>query len=366
VSFETDAVRAGGPPDPATGALNAPVYFTSAFRHGAPAGFDYARAGHPTRAALERSLAALEGARAGLCCASGLAAANTLMALLSAGDHVVAAREIYPGTRRLFTQIYEKFGVRFTFVDATDPDFIAAAIEPATRWVWLESPANPSLSITDLARAAELAHRRGARLVVDNTLATPVLQRPMALGADFVLHGAGKYLGGHSDLLLGAVLTNDEEAFERMKAVQNTVGAVPGPLDCFLALRGIKTLHVRIPRHCENARRVAERLRAHPDVTGVRYPGLIDFPGHAVARRQMKDFGGIVGVALRGGAERHRRFRAALRLFTPAPGFGGVESLVSLPAPAAPEQVPWVRLSVGIESADDLVADLEQAAERSR
>ena len=382
MGFGTDAIHAGQSPDPVTGAIMTPVYLTSTYKQVEPGvltgGFDYARTNHPTRAALERNLAALEGARHGLCFASGCAATNTVMALLKSGDHVVSCRDLYGGSYRLFTQVYERFGVEFTFVNAHRLDEIEPAIRNNTKLLWLETPSNPQLTITDIAAAAAIGRRHGVKVCVDNTFATPYLQRPLSLGADIVVHSTTKYLGGHSDVVGGAVLLDDAAVYDRLKFLQNSIGAVPGPLDCFLVLRGTKTLHVRMERHCENGRRVAAFLAEHPDVNHVHYPGLAEFPNHDVAKRQMRDFGGMISVELKGGLERNRRFCASTKVFTLAESLGGVESLLGHPMTMTHASIPpeeraksglpdaLVRLSVGIEDVDDLIEDLAQAIERSR
>jgi cystathionine gamma-lyase len=379
--FATTAIHAGQPPDPATGAIMTPVYLTSTYVQEAPGkhkGYDYARTNHPTRAALERNLAALEGAAHGLAFASGLAAETTLVASLQAGDHVVCGRDVYGGTYRLFTKVFENFKVEFTFINIYDLKELEGAIRRNTRMVWLESPSNPLLTVTDLAGAARLAHQAGARVVVDNTFATPYLQQPLALGADFVVHSTTKYLGGHSDVVGGALVMNDAAAHERLKFLQNAIGAVPGPLDCFLVLRGTKTLAVRMKQHCENARRIAAHLAEHPEVKQVRYPGLAGHPGHEVAKRQMRDFGGMMSVEFRGGVERNIAFTTKTRLFALAESLGGVESLCGHPITMTHASIPkaerekgglpdaLVRLSVGIEDVEDLIEDLDQAIAATR
>lgn len=373
--FATRAIHAGQQADPATGAIMTPVYLTSTYVQEAPGkhrGFDYSRTNHPTRLALERNLASLEGAKFGLCFASGLAAESTLLQLLKTGDHVISGQDLYGGSYRLFTKVWSRFGLEFTFVDTTDPLEIEKAIRPNTKLLWLETPTNPLLTVTDIKAAAAVAHARGLKVAVDNTFATPYLQQPLALGADFVVHSTTKYLGGHSDVVGGAILTNDEEAFHQLKFLQNACGAVPGPLDCFLVLRGTKTLHVRMKQHCENARAIVKYLRAHPEVERVYYPD------NEVARRQMKDFGGMISLALKGGVERNVRFTTLFKVFSLAESLGGVESLVGHPvtmthASIPPEQrkktgIPdmLIRLSVGIEDVEDLIEDLAQAIERSR
>ncbi len=374
--FSTKAIHAGQEPDPATGAIMTPVYLTSTYVQSAPGvhkGFDYARTNHPTRAALERNLAALEGAAHGLCFASGMAAETTFAATLSPGDHVVCGRDVYGGTYRLFTQVFQKFDVQFTFVNIHDLGELKKALKADTKVVWLESPSNPLLTVTDLAAASKLAHARGAKVVVDNTFATPYLQQPLALGADVVVHSTTKYLGGHSDVVGGAIVTNDKELFDRLKFLQNAMGGVPGPLDCFLVLRGIKTLAVRMRQHCENARKISAFLKGRKGVKRVYYPGLPDHPQHEIAKRQMKDFGGMVSLELEGGVERNIAFSTKTKLFALAESLGGVESLIGHPTTMTHASIPkaerekgglpdaLVRLSVGIEDVDDLIEDLDQA-----
>jgi cystathionine gamma-lyase len=379
--FSTKAIHAGQEPDPATGAIMTPVYLTSTYVQSAPGehkGYDYARTNHPTRAALERNLAALEDGKFGLAFASGLAAENTILNLLKSGDHVVSCRDLYGGTYRLFTKVWEKLGIEFTFVNAFHLQEIEPAIRKNTRMLWLESPSNPLLTVTDIAEASKIAKRHGVRTVVDNTFATPYLQKPLALGADFVVHSTTKYLGGHSDVVGGAIVTNDEAAWKELKFYQNAVGAVPGALDCFLVLRGTKTLAVRVRQHCENARAIAKFLRGHQDVKQVRYPGLPDDPGHAVAKKQMSDFGGMISLELQGGLERNIRFTTKTKVFSLAESLGGVESLLGHPITMTHASIPkaerergglpdaLVRLSVGIEDVEDLIEDLDRAIAASR
>jgi cystathionine beta-lyase/cystathionine gamma-synthase len=379
--FATKAIHAGLEPDPATGAIMTPVYLTSTFVQTAPGehkGYDYSRTSHPTRAALERNLAALEEGRFGLAFASGLAAETTVLQLLKSGDHVVCCQDLYGGTYRLMTRVFERFDIETTFVDATEVDAVRTAMRPATRLVWLESPSNPMLRVCDIAGIAAAAHERGILVAVDNTFATPCLQRPLGLGADVVVHSTTKYLGGHSDVIGGALVVNDAALHDELKFLQNAVGAVPGPLDCFLVLRGIKTLAVRMRQHCDNAMRLAEALAAHPEVDRVCYPGLRGSTDHALAARQMSAFGGMIAMELRGGAERNLRFVSKTKLFALAESLGGVESLVGFPLAMTHAAIPaeqrskaglpeaLVRLSVGLEDADDLVEDIEQAIERSR
>jgi cystathionine gamma-lyase len=379
--FATRAIHAGVEPDPATGAIMTPVYLTSTYAQSAPGqhrGYEYSRSDHPTRAALEHNLAALEGVEYGLAFASGLAAESAVLHLLQSGDHVVATRDLYGGTYRLFERVWAKYGVEFSYADGEDIEALRRAFRPNTKLFWIETPSNPLLSIVDLRAACELAHAHGALAVVDNTFATPYLQQPFEFGADIVVHSTTKYLGGHSDVVGGALCVRERALYEQLKFYQNAVGAVPGPLDCFLVLRGIKTLALRMRQHCENARRIAEYLAQHPEVKQVRYPGLPTHPGHALARQQMRDFGGIVTMELHGGAARAMRFLSSTRLFTLAESLGGVESLMCHPATMTHASIPpeerarigitdaLIRLSVGVEDADDLLEDLAQAIEKSR
>ncbi|HBZ70980.1 MAG TPA: cystathionine gamma-synthase [Deltaproteobacteria bacterium] len=379
--FETRAIHAGQEPDTATGATITPVYQTVTFTHDAVdqnKGFAYSRTGNPTRAALETCLASLEGGRFALAYASGMAAVAGTMQVLSAGDHVVVADDLYGGSYRLFTRVLPRYAIRFSFVDATRPEEVAKAMEPATKMVWIESPTNPLLRIVDVAACAQIARQHGALLVVDNTFATPYLQNPLALGAHVALHSTTKYIGGHSDVVGGALVVDDEELHQRLKFAQNATGGVPGPWDAWLTLRGVKTLAVRMRQHERGASRVAERLRGRPEVASVAWPGFADHPGHDVARRQMRGFGGIVTLDLVGGAPAARAFCEALELFSLGESLGGVESLVGYPwlmshAAFPPEEKrrkgiseATVRLSVGLEDADDLCADLEQALAAAR
>jgi cystathionine gamma-lyase len=362
--FATRAIHAGVEPDPATGAIMTPVYLTSTYAQSAPGqhkGYEYSRSDHPTRAALEHNLAALEGVEYGLAFASGLAAESAVLHLLQSGDHVVATRDLYGGTYRLFERVWAKYGVEFSYAEGEDIDALRRAFRPNTKLFWIETPSNPLLSIVDLRAACELAHAHGALAVVDNTFATPYLQQPFEFGADIVVHSTTKYLGGHSDVVGGALCVRERALYEQLKFYQNAVGAVPGPLDCFLVLRGIKTLALRMRQHCENARRIAEYLAQHPEVKQVRYPGLPTHPGHALARQQMRDFGGIVTMELHGGAARAMRFLSSTRLFTLAESLGGVESLMCHPATMTHASIPpeerarigitdaLIRLSVGVE-----------------
>ncbi len=373
MQFETRAIHEGQEPDPASGAITTPIYQTSTYVQeavGVHKGYDYARVGNPTRTALQECLASLEGAAHGRAFSSGLGGATTLMHLLSPGDHVVAVNDVYGGIYRMFTQVYGPKGYRFTFLTADEiSSGLAEHLEERTKLVWLETPTNPALNIVDIAAASEAAHAVGAQVVVDNTFATPYLQQPLSLGADAVLHSTTKYLGGHSDVIGGFVATNDEGMAAQLAFLQKSLGAVPGPFDAWLVLRGVKTLAVRMDRHCANATAVASFLERHPRVSRVLYPGLPSHPGHAVAARQMRNFGGMVSFLLEDEQEAVELV-ARTKIWKLAESLGGVESLIEHPARMthastadAPFAVPptLIRLSVGIESADDLIDDLESA-----
>ena len=375
--FETRAVHSGQSPDPGSGAVVTPITLSTTFVQdgvGNHRGFEYSRSGNPTRAALETCVAALEGAAHGLAFASGLAAEDNVLRLLSRGDRVLLGNDAYGGTFRLISKVWGPLGVSWSAVDLTDVDALAADWPADTRMVWLETPTNPLLTCIDIARVAELAHSHGAWVVVDNTFATPFLQQPMSLGADIVVHSATKYLGGHSDVVGGFLALDDDELAGRIRFTQNAAGAVPAPFDCYLLLRGVKTLGVRMERHCSNARAIVELLLGHPAVERVLYPQLPDHPGHAAAAAQMRDFGGMVSFTLRGGEPAALEVVRHTTLFALAESLGAVESLIEHPgrmthasAAGSPLQVPdsLVRLSVGIETASDLVADLEQALDHA-
>ena len=375
--FSTRAIHAGQDADPATGATVVPIYATSTYTQEAPGkhkGFEYSRSGNPTRAALETCLAAIEGGERGLAFASGLAATTAVLSTLRPGDEVVAAADLYGGTFRLLERVFKPWGLVPRYVEDASPDGFAEAVSPATKLVWIETPTNPLLRVLDIAAIAEVAHGHGARLAVDNTFASPYLQRPIEHGADLVVHSTTKYLGGHSDVVGGAVIGR-RELIEPIAFYQNAAGGVPGPFDAWLVLRGIKTLAVRMERHCANARALAEWLSGHPKVERVYYPGLADHPNHEVARRQMRDFGGMMSVRLKGGAEAARRLLSETRLFSLAESLGGVESLIGHPASMTHASIPaevraargvddgLVRLSVGIEELEDLRDDLARAME---
>jgi cystathionine beta-lyase/cystathionine gamma-synthase len=376
LGLATVAVHAGQAPDPATGAIMTPVYLTSTYVQEAPEkhkGFDYSRTVHPTRQALEKNLAALEGAQFGLCFSSGMAATSTVIEALSPGDHVVCGNDLYGGTYRVFTKVFARFGVTFSFVDTTDLKSVEAAFTDKTKLLWIESPSNPLLKISDIRALARLAKSKGAKTAVDNTFASPALQRPLALGADVVVHSTTKYLGGHSDVVGGAILTSDEALHKEYKFLQNAVGAIPGPLDCFLVLRGTKTLPLRLERHCANAMVVAKFLLGHPEIAKVHYPGLATHAGHELAKAQMSGFGGMISFELKGDMERAKRMISSCRVFSLAESLGGVESLIGHPASMTHGSIPreerlkaglsdgLIRLSVGIEDAADLTADLDSA-----
>ena len=372
--FETLAIHAGQDPEPTTGAVVVPIFQTSTFAQdevGAHEGYEYSRSGNPTRTALEECLAALERGSRALAFASGLAAEDTLLrTVLRPGDHLVVPDDAYGGTYRLVAQVVSRWGVEHTAVPLGDLDAVRAAIRPETRVVWAETPTNPLLGVADVAALGRVAHDAGALLVVDNTFASPYLQQPLTLGADVVVHSTTKYLGGHSDVVGGALVVTDPELGQELAFHQNAMGAVPGPFDCWLVLRGVKTLAVRIERHCDNAERVVAALQQHPAVAQVLYPGLQDHPGHEVASTQMRRYGGMVSFRLAGGEQAALEACRRTRVFTLGESLGGVESLIEHPGrmthlsvAGSALEVPadLVRLSVGIEDADDLVADLEQA-----
>jgi cystathionine gamma-lyase len=375
-AFATRAIHVGQEPEPATGAVTVPIYQTATFAQegvGQHKGYEYARTGNPTRTALEQCVASLESGHHALAFSSGMGAEAAITYLLHSGDHIVAHDDLYGGTARLFDRLLAGFGVQIAYVDATDPANVARALRPTTRLVWLETPTNPLLRIVDIAAVVPAAHAAGALVVVDNTFASPYFQRPLELGADVVVHSATKYLGGHSDVVLGVLVTCDAELADRLRFIQNAVGAVPGPFDCWLVLRGLKTLALRMRQHEANAQAVARFLQQHPRIVRVLYPGLESHPGHAVAARQMTGFGGMVSAEVEGGRPAAYRVLSHTRLFTLAESLGGVESLIEHPGGMTHASVPperraaigigdgLIRLSVGIEDEADLLADLEQA-----
>ncbi len=375
--FGTRAIHAGQQPDPTTGAICTPIYQTSTFVQSSPGvikgEYDYSRAANPTRDALQDNLASLEGGKYGLCFSSGVAATGVVLHLLSSGDKVLLCDDVYGGTNRLFHRVFAQLGIETVLVDMTDPDRVTEAMDERTKLVWVETPTNPTLKVIDIERVSEAAHMGGAIVAVDNTFASPYLQNPLALGADIVCHSTTKYIGGHSDAIGGALIVNDDEIHQRLKFVQLSEGAVPGIMECFLFLRSTKTLHVRMDRHCENAMKVAEYLSGHAAIEKVVYPGLKSHPQHDIARKQMRGFGGMVTIYLKGGLEASRKMLERVAIFGLAESLGGVESLIEHPAIMTHASVPaeqraklgisdgLVRLSVGIEDADDLIADLKQS-----
>ncbi|MFZ9310654.1 MAG: cystathionine gamma-synthase [Arenimonas sp.] len=373
----TKAIHAGQSPDPSTGAVMVPIYATSTYAQASPGehqGYEYSRSHNPTRFAYERCVAELESGTHGYAFASGLAATSTVLELLDSGAHVICMDDVYGGTYRLFERVRRRSaGLQFSFVDLNDLDAVKAALQPNTKMIWCETPTNPLLKLVDIRRLAEFAKANGLLLAVDNTFSSPVLQRPLELGADIVMHSATKYLNGHSDIVGGMVVVKDAALAEQMTFLQNAVGGVQGPFDSFLALRGLKTLHLRMKAHCENAQVIAEKLEVHPAVEKVAYPGLASHPQHALAKSQMHGFGGMVSVWLKGGFPEAKRFMERLELFTCAESLGGVESLANHPAVMTHASIPeerrnalgvtgnLVRLSVGVEDAADLWADIQQA-----
>lgn len=378
--IETLAIHAGQGADPATGAVITPIYQTSTYAQaevGVTKGFDYSRTANPTRLALEQCLAALESALAGqpaygLAFSSGMAATDTLLRLIKPGEHVLASNDVYGGTFRLFERVLKEYGLEFSYTDISDPTRVEASLRPETRLVWIETPTNPLLKIADIAEISRRVKARSTNILiaVDNTFASPFLQQPLALGADFVIHSTTKYLSGHSDVIGGAIIVREKSLYERLKFLQNAIGAVPGPMDCWLTLRGIKTLAVRMERHSANAASLANYLIQHSAVENVIYPGLEYHLGHAVAKKQMRLYGGMISLILKGGEKAARKMVETTRLFTLAESLGGVESLIEVPAAMTHASVSGsalevpaglVRLSVGIENVDDLLADLDQA-----
>jgi len=381
MNFGTKAVHAGVEPDPSTGAIMTPIYQTSTYVQESPAkhkGYAYARGANPTRNALQQSIAALENGRFGLCFSSGMGATDAVMKLLKPGDEVITSNDLYGGSYRMFKHVFEKYGIVFHFIDLTNADNIKPLINDKTRLLWVETPTNPLMNIVDINAVVNIARQKGNILVaVDNTFASPYLQNPLDLGADMVMHSVTKYLGGHSDVVMGALVTNDEALHKDLAFIANSCGAVPGPQDSFLVLRGIKTLHLRMERHCLNGRKIAEYLKAHPKIGKVYWPGFADHPNHEIARRQMRDFGGMLSFTLKSDdLSKAKLLMESVALFSLAESLGGVESLINHPAsmthasiPAAERQKSGlvdslIRLSIGVEDADDLIADLEQALGR--
>ena len=373
----TKYIHAGAEPDPSTGAIMTPIFQTSTYVQEAPGkhkGYEYARSQNPTRTALERAFAEIENAKFGLAFSSGVAATDAVIKLLQTGDEVICANDMYGGTYRLFTKVFEKFGIKFIYVDTTNVANISSAITAKTKLVWLETPTNPLMNITDIGAVAAVTKSKNILLAVDNTFATPFLQRPIDLGADIVMHSVTKYLGGHSDVIQGSLMMNNLELRDQLYFIQKSCGAVPGPMDCFLVLRGIKTLHVRMKAHCENGAKIAHWLRNHPKVGKVYWPGFEDHPGYSIAKKQMVDFGGMLSFVLKNDRlDEAMRVLSSTKLFALAESLGGVESLINHPASMTHASIPreeriknglsdsLIRLSVGIEDADDLIDDLDQA-----
>jgi cystathionine gamma-lyase/cystathionine beta-lyase len=377
MKFGTKAIHAGQEPDPTTGAIMTPIYQTSTYWQESPGkhkGYAYARGKNPTRNALEKCIAALENGKHGLCFSSGMGATDAVIKLLQPGDEVVTGNDLYGGTYRMFTKVFAKYGIKFHFIDLTDAQNICNYLTANTKLIWVETPTNPTMQIVDIAACASIAQQNNLILAVDNTFASPYLQNPLDLGADIVMHSVTKYLGGHSDVVMGALVTNDDKLHEQLAFIHNSCGATPGPQDSFLVLRGIKTLHLRMKAHCENGRIIAEYLRSHSKIEKVYWPGFTDHPNHAIAKKQMRDFGGMISIVLKG-ADLPETFRIAssFNVFSLAESLGGVESLINHPATMTHASIPkeerekagvvdnLLRLSVGVEDIDDLMDDLKQA-----
>lgn len=377
MKIATKLIHAGAEPDPSTGAIMTPIYQTSTYVQAAPGkhkGFEYARSQNPTRKALEEAFAIIENGRYGLAFSSGVAATDAVIKLLQPGDEVIAASDMYGGSYRLFSKIFEKFGIKFHYIDMHDANTISTYINKNTKLIWTETPTNPLMNIVDIAAVAAIAKPKNILVCVDNTFASPYLQNPLDLGADIVMHSVTKYLGGHSDVIQGCLMMNDAELREKLYFIQKSCGAVPGPMDCFLVLRGIKTLHVRMRQHCENGRIIAQWLRDHKKVGKVYWPGFEDHPGYAIAKKQMRDFGGMLSFTMKDDSvENAMRILSSTKLFALAESLGGVESLINHPASMTHASIPreervkngltdsLIRLSVGIEDAEDLIQDLDQA-----
>ena len=377
MKFATKAIHAGQHPDPTTGAVMTPIYQTSTYAQRAPGdhqGYEYSRGTNPTRKALEDCLAALENAKFGLAFSSGMGATDAVMKLLQPGDEVITNNDLYGGSYRIFTKIFANYGIKFHFINLHQADVIHEYVNDKTKLVWIETPTNPTMQVVDIQAVAAITKAKNLTLVVDNTFASPYLQNPMDLGADLVMHSVTKYIGGHSDLVMGALMMNDEELYKRLWFIYNSCGATPGPMDSFLALRGIKTLHLRMKAHCENGRAIAEFLKDHPKVERVYWPGFTDHPNHHIAAKQMRDFGGMISIVLKG-ADLTETFRIAsnFKVFTLAESLGGVESLINHPATMTHASIPretreaagvvdnLLRISVGVEDIDDLLEDLKNA-----
>ena len=377
MKFATKAIHAGQEPDPTTGAIMTPIYQTSTYWQKSPGdnkGFEYSRGTNPTRKALEDCLAALENAKYGLAFSSGMGATDAVMKLLKPGDEVITGNDLYGGSYRIFTKVFANYGIKFHFLDLSKPEIINDYVNENTKLVWIETPTNPTMQVIDIEKVASITKTKGLMLAVDNTFASPYLQTPMDLGATIVMHSVTKYIGGHSDVVMGALMLNDEDLYKRLWFIYNACGATPGPMDSFLVLRGIKTLHLRMKAHCENGRKVAEFLKTHPRVDKIYWPGFTDHPNHDVAKKQMLDFGGMISITLKG-ADLKETFRIAssFKVFSLAESLGGVESLINHPVTMTHASIPkeerekagvvdnLLRLSVGVEDIDDLIDDLKQA-----
>jgi len=377
LGFGTKAIHAGLEPDPTTGAIMTPIYQTSTYTQESPGnhkGYAYARGKNPTRSALEKNLAALEGAKYGLCFSSGMGATDAITKLLRPGDEVITGDDLYGGTYRMFTKVFANYGIKFHFIDMKDVNNIKKHVNKNTKLIWLETPTNPTMQIIDIEACSKIAKENKLICAVDNTFASPFLQNPLAMGADIVMHSVTKYLGGHSDVIMGALCLNDDDLYQQLAFIHNSCGATPGPMDSFLVLRGIKTLHLRMERHCYNGRKVAEFLKTHPKVDKIYWPGFTDHPGHELAKKQMRDFGGMISITLKGNKQEEAfKIASSMNVFSLAESLGGVESLINHPATMTHASIPkeerdkagvvesMLRLSVGIEDIDDLIADLKQA-----
>jgi len=377
LGFGTKAIHAGQEPDPTTGAVMTPIYQTSTYWQESPGnhkGYAYARGKNPTRTALEKCLAELEGAKHALCFSSGMGAIDAVMKLLRPGDEVITGDDLYGGSYRMFTKVFAPFGIKFHFIDMKDVNEIKKHINTNTKMVWLETPTNPTMQIIDIEACAKIAKENKLICAVDNTFASPYLQNPLALGADIVMHSATKYLGGHSDVIMGALCVSDDNLYTQLAFIHNSCGATPGPMDSFLVLRGIKTLHIRMERHCANGKKIAEFLKTHPKIDKLYWPGFTDHPNHAIAKKQMRDFGGMISFSLKGNKQEEAfKIASSMKVFTLAESLGGVESLINHPATMTHASIPkeerdkagvvesLLRLSVGIEDIEDLIADLKQA-----
>ena len=377
LGFGTKAIHAGLEPDPTTGAIMTPIFQTSTYTQESPGnhkGYAYARGKNPTRSALEKNLAALEGAKHGLCFSSGMGATDAIAKLLRPGDEVITGDDLYGGTYRMFTKVFANYGIKFHFIDMKDVNNIKKHVNKNTKLIWLETPTNPTMQIIDIEACSKIAKENKLICAVDNTFASPFLQNPLAMGADIVMHSVTKYLGGHSDVIMGALCLNDDDLYQQLAFIHNSCGATPGPMDSFLVLRGIKTLHLRMERHCFNGRKVAEFLKTHPKVDKIYWPGFTDHPGHELAKKQMRDFGGMISITLKGNKQEEAfKIASSMKVFSLAESLGGVESLINHPATMTHASIPKeerdkagvveykLRLSVGVEDVDDLLADLKQA-----